>query len=79
MFLKELWKASLNLRRGVTVLQLTKGLGVIEVGIIVPEDIVRNKQRAAAIRPGITWLLAGYDEILRREKKSFYSPYFGVW
>jgi len=54
MFLKELWKASLNLRRGVTVLQLTKGLGVIEVGIIVPEDIVRNKQRAAAIRPGIT-------------------------
>jgi hypothetical protein len=78
MSLKELWKGSLSLRRGVTVLQLTKGLGVIEVGIKVPEVVVRNEQRAAAIRPGITWLLARYDEILRMEKKSFCSLYFGV-
>ena len=37
-----------------TALKLTKGLGLIEVDIKVPEDIDRNEQQAAAIRPGIT-------------------------
>jgi hypothetical protein len=38
----------------MTALKLTKGLGILEAGIMVPEDIDRNEQRAAAIRPGIT-------------------------
>jgi hypothetical protein len=43
----------------------------------VSEDIDRNDQRAAAIRPRIAWQLAGYDEILKREKTSL-SHYTAV-
>jgi hypothetical protein len=56
---------------------LTKGLALIEAGIKVFEDIDRNEQRTAAIRPGITWQLAGYDEILKKEKVSL-SRYTAV-
>ncbi|XP_066566163.1 protein UXT isoform X1 [Amia ocellicauda] len=57
-------------RRTMTVSKLSEGLGLIEAGIRVLEDIDSNEQRAAATRQGIKRMLACYEEILREKKRS---------
>jgi hypothetical protein len=52
-------------------LKLTEGLGLIESGILVFEDIGLNKQSVATTRQGIMRLLACCENILKeKEKKS---------
>ena len=55
--------------RIMTVLKLTKELGLTEAGIKVSEDTDSSEQRSAGIRQGITWLLACYKEILKNKKR----------
>lgn len=55
--------------RSMMDLKLTEGLGLIEDGIKVFEDIALNKWRVATTRQGIMRLLACCEEILKEKKK----------
>jgi hypothetical protein len=59
--------------RDMMDLKLTEGLGLIEGGIKVFEDIGWNKQRVATTRQGIMRLLAYCEEILKEEEESYLS------
>jgi hypothetical protein len=50
-------------------LKLTEGLGLIECGIKLFEDIGLNRQSVATTRRGIMRLLACCEEILKEEKE----------
>jgi cysteine synthase len=56
--------------RAMTVLNLTEGLGVTEAGIKVFEDTDRKELRALTTGHGTRGLLVGYEEVLKKKKRS---------
>ena len=55
--------------RTVTVSKLSEGLGLIEGGVEVSEDIGWNEQGAAATGQGIMRMLACCKQILKEKKR----------
>jgi hypothetical protein len=54
--------------RTVTVSKLSEGLGLIEGGVEVSEDIGWNEQGAAATGQGIVRMLACCEQILKKKR-----------
>jgi hypothetical protein len=55
--------------RTVTVSKLSEGLGLIEGGVEVSEDIDWNEQGAAATGQGLVRMLACCEQILKEKKR----------
>jgi len=63
-------------KRITTVTKLSEGLGPIEAGTRVFEDIDSEKQPAAKIRRGIMRKLVCCEVTLQEKETSFFSPGF---